>query len=133
MKSLSHVRLFATSWPRLLRPLNFPGKSTGVGGHFLLHRIFPTQGSNLGLPHCGQMRYQLNHQGSHLKGSESRLTAEEPESTTSAGWSRPLRRDRACCGLRNAARRNPGRRVSGGLLERILGTEEELWGQAEEI
>ena len=63
----------------------------------------------------------------------SRLTAEEPESMTSAGWSRPLRRDRACCGLRNTARRTPGRRVSGGFLERILGTEEGLWGQAEEI
>ena len=33
----------------------FPGKSTGVGCHFLLQRIFPTQGLNLGLPHCRQM------------------------------------------------------------------------------
>ena len=34
MKSLSHVRLFATPWTvasRLLCPWNFPGKSTGVG------------------------------------------------------------------------------------------------------
>ena len=28
-------------------PWDFPGKSTGVGGHFLLQGIFPTQGSNL--------------------------------------------------------------------------------------
>ena len=35
-------------------PLSFgsPGKSTGVGCHFLLQRIFPTQGSNLPLMHC---------------------------------------------------------------------------------
>ena len=33
-------------WPtRFLRPWDFPGKSTGVGCHFLLQGIFPTQGS----------------------------------------------------------------------------------------
>ena len=37
---------------RLLCPWEFPGKSTGVGCHFLLQRIFPTQGLNLGLLHC---------------------------------------------------------------------------------
>ena len=31
--------------------MEFPGKSTGVGCLFLLQRIFPTQGSNPGLPH----------------------------------------------------------------------------------
>ena len=36
----------------------------GVGFHFLLQGIFPTQGSNPGLPHCGQILYQLSHQGS---------------------------------------------------------------------
>ena len=40
---------------RLLHPWNFPGKSTGVGCHFLLQRIFPTQGSSPGLLHCKQM------------------------------------------------------------------------------
>ena len=30
---------------RLLCPWNFPGKNTGVGCHFLLQGIFPTQGS----------------------------------------------------------------------------------------
>ena len=39
-------------WPtRLLRPWDFPGKSTEVGCHFLLQGIFPTQGLNPGLPH----------------------------------------------------------------------------------
>ena len=32
----------------LLHPWDFPGTSTGVGCHFLLQRIFPTQGSNQG-------------------------------------------------------------------------------------
>ena len=31
---------------RLLCPQNFPGKSTGVGCHYLLRGIFPNQGSN---------------------------------------------------------------------------------------
>ena len=34
-------------WPtRLIRPWDFPGKTTGVGCHFLLQEIFPTQGLN---------------------------------------------------------------------------------------
>ena len=40
---------------RLLRPWDSPGKNTGVGCHFLLRGIFPTQGSNPSLPHCRQM------------------------------------------------------------------------------
>ena len=42
---------------------NFQGKNTGVGCHFLLQGIFPTQESNRGLPHCRQMLYHLSHQG----------------------------------------------------------------------
>ena len=34
------------SLQRLRCPWNFPGKNTGVDYHFLLKRIFPTQGSN---------------------------------------------------------------------------------------
>ena len=41
-----------------------PGKNTGVGCHALLQGILPTQGSNLGLPHCRQILYHLSHQGS---------------------------------------------------------------------
>ena len=41
-----------------------PGKNTGVGCHALLQGIFPSHGSNLGLLHCGQILYQLSHQGS---------------------------------------------------------------------
>ena len=49
---------------RLLRPWDFPGKSSGVRCHFLLQGIFLTQGSNPGLPHCRQMLYRLSYQGS---------------------------------------------------------------------
>ena len=38
------------------------GKNTGVGSHALLQGIFPTQGSNPGLPHCRQTLYHLSHQ-----------------------------------------------------------------------
>ena len=41
-----------------------PGKNTGMGCHALLQGIFPTQGSNPGLPHCRQILYHLSHQGS---------------------------------------------------------------------
>ena len=68
MKSLSHARLFATPWivacTKLLHPWDFQGKSTGVGCHFLLQGIFPTQGSNPGLSHYRQTLYHLSHQGS---------------------------------------------------------------------
>ena len=36
-----------------------PGKNTGVGCHALLQGIFPTQGSNPGLPHCRRIPYRL--------------------------------------------------------------------------
>ena len=39
------------------------GKSTGVGCHFLLQGIFPTQESNPGLLHCRKILYQLSHNG----------------------------------------------------------------------
>ena len=48
------ARLFARP-TRLLPPLDSPGKSTGVGCHFLLQRIFPTQGSNPDLLNSRQM------------------------------------------------------------------------------
>ena len=35
-------------------------KNTGVGCHFLLQGIFLTQGSNMAVPHCGQIPYHLS-------------------------------------------------------------------------
>ena len=49
---------------RFLCPWNSPGQNTGVGSHSLLQGIFPTQGSNPGLPHCKWILYELNHKGS---------------------------------------------------------------------
>ena len=49
---LNHVQLVAaprTVAHRLLCPWNLPGKKTEVGCHFLLQRIFLTQGLNLHL------------------------------------------------------------------------------------
>ena len=45
--TLSHVQLFATRQTVACQaPLSwdYPGKNTGVGCHFLLQGIFPTQG-----------------------------------------------------------------------------------------
>ena len=67
VKSLSRVQLFVTPWTipaRLLLLWDFPGKITGVGCHFLLQGIFPTQGSNPGLLHCRKTLYCLSHKGS---------------------------------------------------------------------
>ena len=45
-------------------PWNSLGQNTGVGSLSLLQGIFPTQGLNPGLPHCGWILYQLSHKGS---------------------------------------------------------------------
>ena len=81
----------------LLHPWGFPGKSTGVGCQFLLQRIFPTQGSNLSLPHGSQMLYHLSHKGSpsskkvlgipwQSSGQDSPSTAGGKASITAGGW-----------------------------------------------
>ena len=74
VKLLSRARLFATPWAvayQLLPPWDSPGKSTGAGCHFLLQRIFPTQGSNLDLLHCRQTLYRPSHQGNPSFGKDS--------------------------------------------------------------
>ena len=57
VKLLSHVWLFAiplTAAYQAPPSVAFSRKSTWVGCHFFLQGIFPTQGSNPGLPHCRQ-------------------------------------------------------------------------------
>ena len=49
---------------RLLCPWDSLGKNTGMGCHFRLQGIFPTQGLNPGLPHCRWILCQLSHKGS---------------------------------------------------------------------
>ena len=45
-------------------PWSSPGQNTGVGSLSLLQGIFPTQGSNPGLPYCRWILYQLSRKGS---------------------------------------------------------------------
>ena len=56
----------------LFRPWSSPGKSTGVGCHFLLQGTFPTQGLNPSLPHCRQ---------THQESPESILTYRKSTNT----------------------------------------------------
>ena len=78
---------------RFLCPWDFPGKNTGVGCHFFLQGIFPTQGSNPGLPHYRQTLYCLSHQGSpqgypnSSVGRESACNAGDPSSVPESGRS----------------------------------------------
>ena len=48
-----------------------PGKNSGVGCHFRLQGIFPTQESNLGLLHCRQILYWLSYEESPQSASIS--------------------------------------------------------------
>ena len=59
------VRIFVIPWTVACQTLwNSTDKNTGVGCHDLLQGIFLTHRSNLGLLHCRQILYCLNHQGS---------------------------------------------------------------------
>ena len=49
-----------TPWA-IYSPWNSPGQNTGVGSLSFLQGIFPTQGSNPGLPRCRQILYQLSY------------------------------------------------------------------------
>ena len=56
--------LFVTPWT--IQSMEFSRPDTGVGSLSLLQRIFPTQGSNPGLPYFRWILYQLSHKGSVL-------------------------------------------------------------------
>ena len=53
-KSYQTLQSYELLPTRLLCPWDFIGKNTGEGCHFLLQKIFPTQGSNPCLLHCWQ-------------------------------------------------------------------------------
>ena len=56
--------LFATPWTiacQALCPWNSPSKNIGVDCRSLFQELFPTQGSNPGLPHCKQFLHCLRH------------------------------------------------------------------------
>ena len=50
----------------LLCPCDFPGKTAGVGCHFLLQGIFPVHGLDLPLLHCQVASLPLHHLGSPI-------------------------------------------------------------------
>ena len=59
-KSLSRVWLYNP----MDQSMEFPRSEYWSGSLSLPQGIFPTQGLNLGLPHCGQILYQKSHKGS---------------------------------------------------------------------
>ena len=68
----------------ILWPWNSPGKGTGVGCHFLLQGIFPTQGLNPCLLHWQVDSLLLSHQVSlclgihaHISGVHTRVRSRE--------------------------------------------------------
>ena len=62
IESESHSVVSNSSWPHVLySPWDSRAQNTGVGNLSLFQGIFPTQGSNLGLPHCRRILYQLSH------------------------------------------------------------------------
>ena len=64
-ESESHSVVSDSLWLRgLYSSWNSLGQNTGVGSLSLLQGLFPTQGSNPGLPHCRQILYHLSHQES---------------------------------------------------------------------
>ena len=52
------------SCPTLCNPKDWIGPNTRVCSLSLFQGIFPTQGSNPGLPHCRWILYQLSYKGS---------------------------------------------------------------------
>ena len=65
-KLLSPVWHFVTPWTDYTGARIFLGQNTGVCSLSLLKGIFPTQGSNPGLPDCRWILYQLSHKGSPI-------------------------------------------------------------------
>ena len=55
-----NFRKFLLNTIGLYRPWNSPGQNTGMGSRSLLQGIFPSQGSNPGLPHCRWILYKLS-------------------------------------------------------------------------
>ena len=67
VKLLSHVWLFVTPWTVAYQDpqsMGFSRQEYWSGLPFLLQGIFPTQGSNPGLPYFRQTLYCLSYQGS---------------------------------------------------------------------
>ena len=81
----TYSRFLAQRIPQTEEPVayclsgHFQGQSTGMGCHFLLQGIFPTQGLSPGLSHCRQTLYRLSHQGRPVYKSLLMKVKEESE------------------------------------------------------
>ena len=62
-------------------PRNSPGQNPGVGSLSLLQGVFPTQGSNPGLPHSRSVLYQLSHKESPVEVHRSNVSRAKQGST----------------------------------------------------
>ena len=70
----SHSVVSDTLWCHgLYSPWTSPGKNAGMGSLSLIQGIFPTKGSNPGIPHCRRILYQLSHKGSLKRGLKSHV------------------------------------------------------------
>ena len=130
VKSFSLVWLFSIPWtvaypaPLSMEFSRSPGKNTGVGCHFLLQGIFPTQGSNPGLLHCRQTLYHLSYQGS-LAYIESMSVVSGEKATVSRCLSQNNHKDRTggLSALRQKGRSQLGSHSLSLLLWKLPG----LW------
>ena len=86
----------------LYSPWNSPGQNNGVSSLSHLQGIFPTQGSNPGLPHCRQILIHPSHKGSlrifHSQGHLyphrlKHLPAMRETWVRSLGWKDPLEKE----------------------------------------
>ena len=66
-------------------PWNSPGQNTEVGSLSLVQGIFPTPGSNPGLPHYRQIPYQLSHEGSPSHRTEV-FISQNPKTLKASLW-----------------------------------------------
>ena len=69
-----------------LCPWDFPREDTGVRCGALLQGIFPTQGSNPGLPHYRRILYCLSHQGSLCSRYREVLCSRDCYGSTTLLW-----------------------------------------------
>ena len=81
-QSLSHVKLFVTSWTvahQVPLSMRFSRQEYQSGLPFPSPGIFPTQGSNLGHLHCRQILHHLSHQGNPIIGIGPYITQDTGE------------------------------------------------------
>ena len=71
-KLLSHVQSLQPHG--LGSPWNSPSQNTGAGSLSLFRGIFPTHGTNPGIPHCSRILYQLSHKRSPTASRKDLLT-----------------------------------------------------------